>query len=71
MMTLSDASSLMDGGEAIDGAAHSGMNFLNFLFIYWLFIQNNNFRKVFFYEWKFYMTVVQKYLVQCFKKGTF
>jgi len=26
MMTLSDASSLMDGGEAIDGAAHSGMH---------------------------------------------
>ena len=49
MMTLSDASSLMDGGEAIDGAAHSGMYFLNFQFIYWLFIQNNNLRKVFFF----------------------
>ena len=34
MMTLSDASSLMDGGEAIDGAAHSG-NFV--LFTYRLF----------------------------------
>ena len=43
MMTLSDASSLMDGGEAIDGAAHSGMYFLNFLFICWLFIQNDIF----------------------------
>ena len=49
MMTLSDASSLMDGGEAIDGAAHSGMYFLNFLFIYWLFMQNNIFGKYFFY----------------------